>query len=189
MGIITLFFVGLGLSFDTFAVCMSTGLIKSEIRFFQGVRVAFVLAFFQALMPLIGWFVGTEIAVLIGKFDHWIAFGLLFLLSSYMIYETLKNEEKRKAYNPLIIGTLVIMALATSIDALIVGLSLAFANVDAFLMVFMIGAVTFLVSMIGMLFGKKIGNRFGNKIEVLGGVILILIGLKVLMSGLEIISF
>ena len=182
MDILTLCLIGIGLSFDTFAVSVSTGLMISHIRFLQGVKVAIVLAFFQALMPFIGWFSGKQVAHFMESYDHWIAFGLLALLGLKMIYESVKKKEEKKNFNPLKLSILIGIAIATSIDALIVGVSFAFINMNIFWSVLVIGIITFLVAMLGMLFGKKVGSRFGQRMEIVGGLILIVIGIKILLS-------
>ncbi|MGE5355071.1 MAG: manganese efflux pump MntP family protein [Deltaproteobacteria bacterium] len=173
--------IAVGLSFDTFAVSVSSGLCIKDIKFLQAVRVAIVLAVFQAIMPLIGWLGGIQIEKYLSRFDHWIAFGLLSVLGIKMIIESLKNEENKKL-NPLIPKVLILMALATSIDAFVVGLSFAFIRTNILLAAIIIGFVTFIFSMIGMLAGKKISGKFGTKMEILGGLILIGIGIKVLLS-------
>lgn len=181
MGIVEIIFLGLGLSFDTFAVSVSTGLLKNSIRFWQGVRVAVVLAFFQALMPLLGWFGGTQVASYISEIDHLIAFGLLSVVGIKMIIEAFKAEEDKKN-NSLSFRVLVLMGIATSMDALVVGVSLAFFEIRILQSIVIIGFITFLAAMIGMLIGKSSNKKSGKKIEIVGGVLLIGIGLKILME-------
>jgi len=185
MDFISLLLIAIGLSFDTFAVSVSTGLVISSIRFWQGVRVALILAVFQSLMPFIGWYSGKQVVSYISEYDHWIAFGLLALLGLKMIAESFKKEEQKLGFNPLKIGILLGMAVATSIDALVVGVSFAFLETKIFWSVLVIGIITFLVSMIGMLFGKNAGARVGNKMEIVGGLILIGIGIKILLEHLQ----
>lgn len=184
----TLILLAFGLSLDSFAVSVSSGLMLPEIRFFKACRIALSLAFFQAAMPVIGWFAGMEIRDRLVDYDHWIAFGLLAMLGLKMIYESLKPEEDRNGFNPLKPAVLLTMSLATSIDALIVGVSFAFLQKpqteSIILPVLIIGGVTFVMSMLGILFGKKAGARFGKRMEMLGGVILIAIGFKILMEHL-----
>ena len=184
MDIITLVFIAIGLSVDSFAVSVSCGLVMCDITFRKATRIASSLAFFQALMPLIGWFIGKRIEQLVVSFDHWLAFGLLTLIGGKMILESLKNDEDKKPINPLDPKVLVMMSLATSIDALIVGVTfaLSYKNLNLYLSTFIIGFTTFLFSMLGILFGKRTGVKFGKKMEVLGGVILFLIGLKILLE-------
>lgn len=182
MDYITLFLIAFGLSFDTFAVSVSTGLILKKIKFQQALKVAFVLAFLQSLMPLMGWFAGKQISQYIGNFDHWIAFVLLSILGLKMIIESYKSEENDKNFNPLKFIVLLGIGIATSIDALVVGISFAFLQTNIWNAILIIGVVTFLVAMLGMLFGKKIGSKFGKRIEIMGGLILISIGLKILLD-------
>ncbi len=189
MGIISIILIAFGLTFDTFAVSISTGLIVSNIRFWQGVRVALILAIFQAAMPVLGWLSAYYIKDYIINFDHWIASGLLFIIGLKMIKEALSKDEVNELHDPLKLKVVIAMAIATSIDALIIGVSFGFLNVNMSLATFIIGFLTFLVAMIGMLLGKHAGNFLGKKVEVLGGVILILIGIKILFEHLQIYPF
>jgi Predicted membrane protein len=184
MDFITLVFIAIGLSVDSFAVSVSCGLMMCEITFRKATRIASSLAFFQALMPLIGWFIGRRIETLVIAFDHWLAFGLLSLIGGKMILESLKKEEDKKMINPLNPKVLVLMSLATSIDALIVGVTfaLSYKNLNLYLSTLIIGFTTFFFSMLGILFGKRTGVKFGKKMEILGGVILFLIGIKILLE-------
>ena len=181
MQLVELILIAVGLSFDTFAVSVSSGLAVSKIKFFQGVRIALVLAVFQTMMPFMGWLGGVQIEQYLNNYDHWIAFGLLTILGVKMLIEAFKPDED-KNFNPLLFKVLVGMAVATSIDAFVVGISFAFFKINIYLTLFIIGSITFLASMVGMLLGKKIGNKFGNKAEIAGGIILIGIGLKILLS-------
>jgi putative Mn2+ efflux pump MntP len=184
MELTILILVAIGLSVDSFAVSISCGLILNNIKFKQAFRIAFFLALFQAIMPIIGWFIGTKIQKWIVTFDHWVAFGLLLLIGGKMIWESFRREEQNEKINPLEWKPLIGMSLATSIDALIVGVSLAFNNINIILTMFVIGFTTGVVSMLGILFGKKTGLLFGKKMEILGGIILIFIGVKILYEHL-----
>jgi putative Mn2+ efflux pump MntP len=185
MGLITLILIAIGLSVDSFAVSVSCGLMMCEIAFWKATRIAFSLAFFQALLFLLGWLIGMRIASLVESFDHWIAFGLLALIGGKMVVESIKNNDDQKpAFNPLNPKVLLGISLATSIDALIVGIGYALISLNLYIATFTIGFTTFLFSMLGILFGKKTGLKFGKKIEILGGVILFLIGLKILLEHL-----
>lgn len=185
MNIITILLIAVGLSFDTFAVSVSSGLTIRHIRFLQAVKIAFTLAVFQSLMPLIGWFLGNQVSGYIANYDHWVAFGLLSVLGLKMAFESLKTDKENSNFNPLNLLVLLGMAVATSIDALVVGVSFALIEINIFWSILIIGVVTFLVSMIGMLFGKKVGGSLGKKMEIIGGIILIGIGLKILLSHLN----
>ncbi len=162
-----------------------------SIRFNKAVIIAFSLAFFQGLMPLIGWGLGMSLQYYIKPVDHWIAFILLVVLGAKMVSESFKDSDKREKYNPLEPGVLLTMSVATSIDALIVGMSLSFitslqSNVwlTIILGILVVSGVTFIMSMLGILFGKKVGNRFGQRMEMVGGIILILIGVRILAEHL-----
>ena len=186
MELLTIILIAIGLSFDTFAVSVSSGLILKKIDFFNATKIAITLAIFQAAMPLIGWLAGSGIKNYAEDFDHWIAFGILALLGGKMIYESFLTAPEDRSFNPLNIKVMIGMAIATSIDALIVGFSFALLNYKIVISVAIIGAVTYIVAMLGMLFGKKIGARMGRRMEVLGGIMLFLIGLKILIEHLSV---
>ena len=146
-------------------------------------KIAFSLAFFQGLMPLIGWMAGKGISRYLSDYDHWIAFVLLLFIGLRMMWESQKAEEN-KTFNPLNIWYIIYMSVATSIDALIVGLSFAFFKTDIYASIIIIGIVTFIAAMLGILFGKKAGAHIGKRMEILGGIILIIIGFKILIEHL-----
>lgn len=183
MEFLTLLALAIGLCFDTFAVSVSSGLMKREITFTQAFRIAIILGVFQGIMPAIGWFLGISIKGYIEEWDHWIAFVLLGALGIKMIVESLQKKEERE-FDPLNTKVVVGMAIATSIDALIVGVGFGMLQVNLLLAIVVIGGVTFITSMVGILCGKKTGAHFGEKVEKLGGVILILIGIKILLEHL-----
>ncbi len=180
---ITFILLGIGLSFDSFAVSISCGLMKREIRFSQAAIVASSLAFFQAVFPVIGWFIGGAIQNVIASVDHWIAFGLLSFIGGKMIYEGTQKEEI-KSFNPFKVSVLIGLSIATSIDALVVGLSFGFLEMPILFPVLIIGVVTFIAAMLGMLFGKYIPAKRSQQSLIVGGIILILIGVKVLYEHL-----
>lgn len=182
--VITLIFLGIGLSFDSFAVSVSCGLMKREIRFQQAMVIAASLAFFQAGFPLIGWFLGTAVKTLIASTDHWIAFGLLAIIGGKMILEGTKKEDALKTFDPFKINVIIGLSIATSIDALVVGLSFGVLEMAILWPVVIIGVVTFIASMLGMLFGKKISAKRSHQSLILGGIILLLIGTKILFEHL-----
>ena len=181
---ITFLLIGIGLSFDSFAVSVSCGLMKQEIKFKQAVLVAGSLAFFQAFFPIIGWFLGTKINNLIASVDHWIAFGLLTLIGVKMIIEGVKPEGILKKFNPFNLRVLIGLSVATSIDALVVGLSFGFLDVPILFPVIVIGGVTFIVSMLGMLFGKNVPAKRSHQSIILGGIILTAMGAKIMVEHL-----
>lgn len=184
MELVSIFLIALGLSVDSFAASVCSGLAIKKIRFLQAVKIAFLLALFQGGMPVIGWFIGWEINELIKDFDHWIAFILLAGLGSKMIYESLSNNEEDSSFNPLKLTVLIGISVATSIDALVIGFSMALIDVIIWWPAVIIGVVTFIASMLGMLLGKKIGSQTSKRFEVLGGIVLILIGLRILIEHL-----
>ena len=186
MEILTIFLIAISLSFDTFAVSVSSGLILKKIDFFNATKIALTLAVFQAIMPVIGWLAGSGIKNYAETADHWIAFGILGLLGGKMIYESFQTDPENRNFNPLDIKVMIGMAIATSIDALVVGFSFALLDYKILISVGIIGAVTYIVAMLGMLFGKNIGSRLGRRMEMLGGVMLILIGLKILVEHLRV---
>ncbi|MBL7967629.1 MAG: manganese efflux pump [Prolixibacteraceae bacterium] len=182
MEILTVFFLAIGLSFDSFAVSVCSGLNLPQIRFIQATKIAIFLALFQALMPLVGWLVGNSIKSLIEPVDHWIAFGLLSLIGGKMIIESFIDSEQREIKNPLHIKVILLLSLATSIDALAVGFSFATLLEKILIAVFIIGSVTFIASMLGILLGKKTGPKINKYAEIIGGLILIIIGTKILIE-------
>lgn len=182
--LITFLFIGIGLSFDSFAVSVSCGLMKREIRFLQAAVVAGSLAFFQALFPVLGWLIGSSLKNLIVSFDHWIAFGLLAFIGIKMIIEGIKPDGLLKKFNPFHLKVLIGLSIATSIDALVVGISFGFLDMPILFPVLVIGAVTFIASMLGMLFGKYIPAKRSHQSLIVGGIILVIIGIKILVEHL-----
>lgn len=182
MDYFTILAIALGLSFDTFAVSLSYGVIRSGILFRQAVWVAVVLAIFQGGLTIAGYFLGSFVSGALKSTDHWIALGLLSFLGVKMIIEGLKKEsdEGSKDFSKLII--LLTIALGTSIDAFAVGISFALLDVKIWESGILIGAVTFLASMTAIRIGKSAGARLGNKVEIIGGLILIAIGLKIFLE-------
>lgn len=180
--LISWFLLAVGLSADSFAVSVSSGLVLKKIDLFNAMKIAFSLALFQTMFTLAGWFLGSQIKEYIIEIDHWVAFILLSFIGLRMIYQSQKKSKKEKQFNPLNILVLIGLSIATSLDALIVGVSFAFINIKILIPLIMIGSVTFIASMLGILFGKKTGERFGIKIEIFGGVILIIIGVKILIE-------
>lgn len=187
MGIIELFLIAVGLSMDAFAVAICKGLKMPKLNYKQGFVIALFFGVFQAFMPLIGWLLGRNFEVYINQIDHWIAFGLLALIGGKMIYDSCKDEDETT--DKFDLKELFFLAVATSIDALAVGITFAFLRVDILSSVTLIGLVTFAFSLVGVAIGHKFGARFHKKSELAGGVILILIGLKILFEHLGFINF
>lgn len=186
MELLTSFFIALGLAMDAFAVSLGVGTSKKLTDLRSNLRLAFHFGIFQALMPIIGWLAGTSIAGLINNFDHWIAFILLVYVGAKMIKSGLDHTQASYPENPSKGRLLVILCIATSIDALAVGLSFALIKADIWLPTLVIGVVTFLLSYFGLNFGFRLGEKFGKTMEIIGGVILILIGLRILLSHIVI---
>jgi len=182
MEILTVFLIALGLSFDTFAVSISCGLIQPGIVFIRAVRVAFFMALFQGGMPVIGWFVGNSFSRVLEDVDHWVAFILLLLIGGKMIIDSRDKEEKLPCIDHFTFRFILGISVATSIDALVVGLSLGLLKMNIFLSAFIIGSVTFIVAMLGMLLGKKAVGLWRKKLTIVGGIILILIGIRIFIE-------
>lgn len=186
--------IGLGVSADAFAVSMCKGVEMKKIIWKYALLIALFFGGFQMIMPLIGWGAGSLFQKYITEFDHWIAFGLLLFLGGKMIYDGIFDKDEKKEGDedkPLKLGffTLLVMAIATSIDALAVGVTFAFLKVNVWIAVSIIGATTFSFSLVGVGIGVKVGDKFKNKAEILGGVILILLGVKILLEHLGVINF
>lgn len=185
MGILELIILALGLSMDSFAVSVTSGVVLKRFLWMKSLKIAFFLAFFQAVMPLIGWLIGREFKPFIEACDHWIAFLVLFFLGTKMVIEALKrDQDDSRSSDPSGTRTLLGLSLATSIDALAIGVSLAFLGMDMTAPVIIIGLVTLFCSLIGIYVGVKFGRCMKSKAEVLGGVILICIGLKIVIEHL-----
>lgn len=181
MTFIEIFLIAIGVSMDAFAVAMGTGTYKSMQTPGSTFRISFHFGLFQFLMPIAGWLVGKSVESLVTSIDHWIAFGLLTFIGIKMIYEYYQ-EEKISKNNPSKGLRLVSLSIATSIDAFAVGLSLAFLQINIILPCIVFGIITSAFSYTGIKLGLKLGKRFGKRMELAGGLILILIGLKILLS-------
>ena len=187
MGFVEIFLIGVGLSADAFAVSLCKGLKMLKINWRHALVIALFFGGFQALMPLIGFYVGIQFEKLIVSFDHWIAFALLAFIGGRMVAEALKKEDGQSCCEDagLDLKELTVLAVATSIDALAVGVSFAFVDgVNIFKAISIIGATTFVLSAAGVAIGNRFGARFQKKAELAGGIILILIGVKILAEGL-----
>ena len=191
MGFIELFLLGVGLSMDAFAVSVCKGLAMKKATLKSQMTCGLWFGGFQALMPLIGFFLGAMFADAIKSFDHWIAFGLLALIGANMLKEALEKEcdccEEHNA--DMSVKTMFVMAVATSIDALAVGISLAMAgDVNIWAAIALIGVTTCGLSALGVKIGNIFGSRYEKKAEFAGGVILILLGVKILLEHLGVIG-
>ncbi len=192
MGIIELLLIGVGLSMDAFAVAICKGLGMSRLNMRQAALIALFFGGFQALMPFIGWAAGSQLADLITPIDHWIAFVLLAFVGGKMLWDAFHEEDDEQAEATeaaLDVKELLMLAIATSIDALAVGITFAFLQVDIAPSVAIIGCTTFVISFAGVAVGHFFGARFEKPSTIAGGVVLILIGLKILLEHLGIIAF
>lgn len=182
MSLLEVFLIALGLAMDAFAVCLcagTTGYINGPRPVF---RLAFHFGLFQALMPALGWLVGFGVERYIATFDHWVAFGLLAFVGVRMIRSGLDPDGDDDCVDPSRGGTLVMLAIATSIDAFAVGLSFAVLRVSIVWPVIIIGLVAAVMSILGIYLGNRLGQTFGKRMEVIGGLILVAIGIRVVIS-------
>lgn len=191
MSIVELFLIGVGLSMDAFAVAICQGLCMPKLNLRHGGVIALYFGGFQALMPLIGWFLGSQFAGYIQSFDHWVAFVLLALIGGNMVREALSPEEEETSCavnSKLDHKKLFMMAVATSIDALAIGVAFAFMDVLILPAVSLIGCTTFCLSLVGVVVGNFFGSRYKKRAELTGGIILILLGVKILLEHLGILA-
>lgn len=182
MTIIDYIFIAFGLAVDAFAVSLasSTGSAKIDKRF--TFRLAFHFGLFQGLMPIIGWFFGIQIEPVISGFDHWLAFILLLFVGGRMIINSMKEQEDALKTNPSKGMNLIMLSIATSIDALVVGFSFAFAQADIWVASSIIGIITASLCVAAIYLGRLLSLKFGKIMEIAGGIVLILIGLKIALS-------
>ena len=183
MDALTITLIAVGLAMDAFAVSIANGMCITTNRRKSALLTATFFGGFQMLMPAIGWTVGLTLAGFIAGIDHWIAFGLLAFIGAKMIYDGAKKQEEKGTAN-LKLHSLLILAIATSIDALMVGFSFAFLQTSILEPILVIGAVTFGLSFVGFYFGSGLGKHFGHRIKIVGGLVLILIGLRILFEHL-----
>ena len=184
MDAITLTGLALALAMDAFAVALGTGAVLSRLTGRHIFRLGFHFGLFQALMPVIGWLAGRSIMQWVAAWDHWIAFSLLALIGGRMIYEAFSNEEKADDRDPTKGLSLIALSIATSIDALAIGFSLSVIGVSIWMPALVIGMVAGVLTVTGMLLGGRIGDRWGTRVEIFGGLVLIAIGFKILIEHL-----
>ncbi|MBW2222203.1 MAG: manganese efflux pump [Deltaproteobacteria bacterium] len=184
MDAITIIAIAFGLAMDAFAVSITSGITIKNLKINNALKIALFFGLFQAIMPLVGWLAGLSLKDFISEIDHWIAFGLLSFIGCKMIYESITVQSNEKQIDPLNVYVLLMLSVATSIDALAVGVSFAFLKVSIVTPVIIIGTLTFLLSYLGVYIGDRIGHFFENKIEIAGGLLLIGIGLKILIESL-----
>lgn len=188
MSLFSLFLIAVGLSMDAFAVSICKGLATKKLSLQKACIVGLWFGSFQAVMPSLGYLLGSQFEKYITAIDHWIAFVLLSLIGLSMIREAMSKEED-STNDSLDIKTMFMLAVATSIDALAVGITFAFLQVSIVPAVSFIGSITFLLSCIGVKVGHTFGTKYKSKAEITGGIILILLGVKILLEHLEILQF
>lgn len=192
MGFVELFLIGVGLSMDAFAVSICKGLGMKRLNMEQALVIGLFFGDFQALMPLIGWALGTQLADFITPIDHWIAFILLALIGGKMLFDAFREDDEEEAGEPkdtrLDLKELLMLAIATSIDALAVGITFAFLGVNIVVAIAVIGVTTFALSVVGVAVGHVFGARYEKGATIAGGIVLILIGCKILLEHLGIIA-
>ena len=184
MSIIEIALIGVGLAMDAFAVSICKGLAMRRMNYKKAIIIAAIFGVFQALMPALGYVLGTTFANKIAAIDHWIAFILLALIGANMIKEALSSDDDECQDDSLRLGDLIMLSIATSIDALAVGITFAFFNVSLLLSVSMIGIITFIICVIGVKVGNVFGEKYKSKAELAGGLILIVMGAKILIDHL-----
>jgi manganese efflux pump family protein len=180
MDLLTPSLVGIGLSMDCFAVSLAFGSTMKARLLYSAVTVALCFGAFQTGMTLIGWGAGVSIIKLISSYDHWVAFILLAIVGGKMVYEGISGEDQEEPVESIRFYPLIVLSIATSIDALAVGVSFGVIQVAILLPAVIIGIVCFVISFAGVILGERLETVLGNKMEILGGIILILIGVKIL---------
>ncbi len=188
MGIFEIVLLGIGLAMDAFAVSICKGLSMKRMNWKNAIIIALYFGAFQAAMPIIGYILGTTFESFVTTIDHWIAFILLSFIGGNMIKESFDKEDNKKN-DRVDFKTMIVLALATSIDALAVGITFAFFDVNLILAISIIGVITFIVSLLGVKVGNRFGDKYQNKAELMGGIILVLLGIKILLEHLDIIHF
>lgn len=189
MGIFELLLLSIGLGMDAFAVSVCKGISMKKMDWKKACIVGLYFGGFQALMPVIGYFFGTSFQSIITNIDHWVAFVLLGIIGGKMIQEAFQKDNDEEEYSSDVsVKTMLILSVATSIDALAVGITFAFLNVNLLLAITFIGLITFVLSVVGTKIGNRFGDKYKGKAEFIGGIILILIGFKILFEHLGIIS-
>ena len=173
---------------DAFAVSICKGLGMRKVNKKQALVIGLFFGGFQALMPFVGWLLGSQFEKYITSIDHWIAFILLGIIGGEMIKESFDDDSENKN-DDVSFKTMIVLAIATSIDALAVGITFAFLNVNLVLAVSLIGIITFILSIVGTKIGNRFGDKYQNKAELVGGIILVLLGIKILLEHLNIIKF
>jgi len=182
MNYIEIILIAIGLSMDAFAVSVTLGLSVKKPTLKEYLLPGIYFGVFQALMPLIGYFAGTLFAEKIQKFEHWIAFGLLVIIGANMIKESFSKEEKKHDADKFTFINMLLLAIATSIDALAVGVTFSFFKINIYAAIAIIGFTTFILSICGVKIGNLFGVKFKSKAELIGGIVLVALGIKILLE-------
>ena len=186
MGIFEIILISIGLAMDAFAVSICKGLSMKKLSYKNSIIIALYFGIFQGIMPIIGYLLGTTFSGFVENTDHWIIFLLLLIIGINMIKESIRSEEENTD-DSIDIKTMLMLGVATSIDALAVGITFAFFKTNVLLSALLIGIITFVLSLVGVKIGNKFGDKYKNKAKLFGGAILILIGIKILMEHLSIL--
>ena len=182
MNLITIFFLAVGLGIDAFSVAIGIGAANRKKSWAPVLRLSIAFGLFQFVMPLVGWLAGSTVVDMIQGFDHWIAFALLAVIGGKMIWEGLEKEGDEEKADQTRGWPLFLLSIATSIDALAVGFSFSILKTPILFPAAIIGVVCFTMTVVGMIFGKGLARIFGKKVEILGGLVLIAIGVKILVD-------
>jgi len=182
MSFISIFLIALALSMDAFSVAIGLGAARSKLTSGAVLRLSGAFGIFQFVMPIIGWWAGKSVASFISSFGHWIAFALLTIVGLHMIKESFDKDGKKRTDDPTKGWPLLMLSIATSIDALAIGVSLAILKVNIYYPSAVIGIICFIITALGMIFGKKLSGILGKKAEVIGGLVLIAMGIKIVIE-------
>lgn len=188
MGAIEILLISIGLAMDAFAVSVCKGLAMKKMSWKKAIIIGLYFGIFQAVMPVIGYFLGTTFERFITNVDHWVAFILLVGIGINMVKEAFNKESENRNDN-VDMKTMLVLSIATSIDALAIGITFACLKIHIVMPFITIGLITFIISVIGVKIGNQFGDKYGKKAEIMGGVILILLGIKILLEHLGIINF
>lgn len=188
MGFVELLLLSVGLGMDAFAVSVCKGISMKKMNWKKACIIGLYFGGFQALMPVLGYFLGSTFEGVITNLDHWIAFGLLSIIGGNMIKDAF-SKEGDSFDDDVSFKTMIVLAIATSIDALAVGITFAFLKVNLILAISMIGVITFILAIVGTKVGNRFGDKYEKKAELVGGVILILLGIKILLEHMGILNF
>jgi len=185
VSLIEIFIIAIGLAMDCFAVSLSCSISSPDLKKQDSLKIAFFFGLFQGGMPILGWLLGKSFYDSVSSIDHWIAFSILTIIGIKMIIEALKEDNEKRNINIKLLKVILLLSIATSIDAFVVGMSFAFLQVNILIAAISIGAITFLIAVFGVFLGKKFGQLIKSKwAEIAGGIILIGIGVKTLIQHL-----